>query len=417
MTARRSVGLAVLVSALGYFVDAYDLILFSILRVTSLTDLGVRPQSQLAVGVMLLNMQLAGLLLGGLVWGVLGDKRGRLSVLFGSIFIYSAANLANAAVSDIPTYALCRFVAGFGLAGELGAGVTLVSELMPKHARGYGTTIIATTGVLGVVAAALCGDVLPWRAAYASGGGLGLLLLVVRVGVVESDMFRRVRSAHVSRGNFGQLVTQRQTALKYLRIILLAVPIWFSIGILLTFSPELAQALGLAQAPRLPHTILWFYVGFTAGDLGSGLMSQALRSRRKVVLLFLCLVGLCMLAYPHMAARSLSQFYIWYALLGLACGYWAVFVTMASEQFGTNLRATAATTAPNFVRASALPLSYAVQASQNKLGLVNVSLGIGFCTILVALWALRGLEESFGRDLDYLEGVNVGPINHFAGET
>ena len=393
----------ILVAALGYFVDIYDLILFSIVRVPSLTALGVSGGALLESGVLLLNMQMAGMLVGGIAWGVMGDRRGRLSVLFGSILLYSIANIANAFVQDVSTYAVLRFVAGVGLAGELGAGITLVSEILPKEVRGYGTTIVASVGVMGAVVAVLVGDAFDWRIAYMVGGAMGLALLVLRIGVFESGLFEGVKQTTVARGNFFALFASPARARRYLSVVLVGLPIWYVIGILITFAPEIGAAVGVTPAPRAARAVLFAYLGLTAGDMASGLLSQWMGSRKRALGLFLGMTAACILVYFAPFAKSLGLFYAICFGLGVSIGYWAVFVTVASEQFGTNLRATATTTAPNFVRGAVVPVTLLFQALRAPLGISLAGLAVGLLTVTIAAVALWGLEETFGRDLDFLE--------------
>ncbi len=393
----------ILVAALGYFVDIYDLILFSIVRVPSLTALGVSGGALLESGVLLLNMQMAGMLVGGIAWGVMGDRRGRLSVLFGSILLYSIANIANAFVQDVSTYAALRFVAGVGLAGELGAGITLVSEILPKEVRGYGTTIVASVGVMGAVVAVLVGDAFDWRIAYMVGGVMGLALLVLRIGVFESGLFEGVKQTTVARGNFFALFANPARTRRYLSVVLVGLPIWYVIGILITFAPEIGTAVGVTPAPTAARAVLFAYLGLTAGDMASGLLSQWMRSRKRALGLFLGMTTACILVYFAPFAKSLGLFYAICFGLGVSIGYWAVFVTVAAEQFGTNLRATATTTAPNFVRGAVVPVTLLFQALHAPLGISLAGLAVGLLTVTIAATALWGLEETFGRDLDFLE--------------
>jgi MFS family permease len=293
-TPRSSVTAAVLLAALGYFVDIYDLVLFSVLRVSSLKSLGVDEAGLVPTGGVLLDLQLGGMILGGVAWGVLADKRGRLTVLFGSIVIYSLGNLANAFVDTVWAYGACRLVAGFGLAGELGAGITLVSELLPKERRGLGTTLVASIGLSGALAAGLIGDALVtrlpvdgWRYAYALGGGVGLLLLVLRLSVFESGLFERTKSQHVPHGDVRQLLFPMERGLRFLRVIMVGMPIWFVAGVLFVFSPEIGLALGLPQKPTGGQTIFWAYAGVTIGDVASGLVSHAFKNRKRVIGVFL----------------------------------------------------------------------------------------------------------------------------------
>ncbi len=400
----RHVKLAILVAALGYFVDIYDLILFSVIRVRSLKALGVPEAELLDTGVLLINMQMGGMLLGGILWGVLGDRRGRLSVLFGSIVMYSLANIANGFVDSVQTYAVLRFVAGIGLAGELGAGITLVSEIMQKEQRGYGTTIVAGVGICGAVVAVLVAERFDWRTAYFVGGAMGLALLVLRVGVAESGMFQQVASqARVTRGNFFALFAKKERLVRYVCLILSGVPIWYSVGILVTFSPEIGKTIGLAPAPAAGTAVMFNYIGLALGDFASGALSQVLKSRRRVVFIFLGLTLAGIASYFLLGRSSLVAFYASCFAIGVGTGYWAVFVTMASEQFGTNLRATATTTAPNFVRGAVVPLTMSFAALKADLGVQGSALAVGAVTMLVAFLSLRALPETYGKDLDFVE--------------
>ena len=400
---RAPVALTVLVAALGYFVDIYDLILFSIVRVKSLAGIGVAKDQILEQGVLLLDMQMGGMLIGGIVWGILGDKRGRLSVLFGSIALYSAANIANGFVQTVPQYAALRLIAGIGLAGELGAGITLVSEIMHKESRGYGTTIVATIGICGAVVAALVGDLFHWRTAYFVGGGMGLALLLLRVGLYESGMFAGVKAAGVKLGNFSSLFSTKLRAKKYLAVIVVGVPIWYAVGILVTFSPEIGKAMGMSEVPAPGRAVMMTYIGLAAGDFASGALSQVLRSRRRVLAGFLALTGASIVAYFTLGRSSLTAFYAVCLVLGFATGYWAVFVTMASELFGTNIRATVTTTAPNFVRGSVVLLTFSFKHLKDALGVVGSAAAVGAITMAIAVVALIALEETYGKSLDYVE--------------
>jgi putative MFS transporter len=402
---RGVVVLAIVAAALGFFVDAYDLLLYNIVRNTSLRSLGFSGDQLTDVGIFLLNAQLIGVLIGGIVWGVLGDIYGRRSVLFGSIILYSAATCFNAIVANVPLYAVCRFVAGLGLAGELGAGVTLVSELMSKENRGYGTMIVAAVGVLGIVTASWIGDKFDWRTAYLIGGGLGFVLLLLRLGVRESGMFNRIKTASVSRGNFFALFTNAVRLKRYVCLILVAMPIWYAIGILITFSPEIGKALGLPEAPNAGRAIMLYYLALTFGDLTNGFLSQVFRTRKRIVAVFLSLIVLFCVVYFLLGGRSMTTFYVICFLLGWSSGYWALFITMSAEQFGTNLRATAAVTAPNFVRGLTFVLTLAFGGLRGRLGSVSSAALIGAVTILLAFISLTQLEETYGKDLDYTEPI------------
>jgi MFS family permease len=401
--AKRALWAALLVSALGYFVDIYDLILFSIVRMKSLRAIGVPDANLLDEGIRLINWQMGGMLLGGILWGVLGDKRGRLSVLFGSIVMYSLANIANAYVTTVSAYAAMRFFAGVGLAGELGAGITLVTETMPKHTRGIGTSIVAGVGISGAVAAYFVGENFPWTTAYIVGGVMGLCLLVLRIGVFESAMFQKLLSQAASRGNFFSLFATRERTVKYLSVILVGVPIWFVTGILVTFSPELGKALGMMDPPQAARAVLYSYCGLAVADFMSGIVSHFLKSRKRTIFLFLSFTLVWMLVYFHTGPLSVGTFYWVCFFLGVGCGYWAMFVTVASEQFGTNIRATATTTVPNFVRGAVPLLTFGFQAMKPALGVARSAETVGMSAVVLAFLAATRLEETYGKDLDYVE--------------
>ncbi len=400
---RQLLQIPVIVAALGYFVDIYDLLLFSIVRIESLKSLGVAEGDLLSKGVFLINMQMGGLLIGGILWGILGDKKGRITVLFSSILIYSLANLANGLVTSVNQYAILRFIAGVGLAGELGVGITLVAEILPKEIRGYGTSLVAGVGMLGAVLAYFIAEQFQWRTAYFIGGGLGLLLLFLRVKVFESGIFEKVKEGSVSRGNFLSLFTSRKQFFKYIRCILIGIPVWFVAGILMTFSPEFGKVLDLGVPIVAGKAVMWEYLGLTIGDISSGLLSQYFNSRKKVVFLFISLVGILSAVYLFVPLQSVTIFYALCVCLGFGAGYWALFVTIAAEQFGTNMRATVATTAPNFVRGSILIMTPLFLIFKEQFGILTGAGLVGLLAIATALIGLLNMEETFGKDLDFVE--------------
>jgi len=404
-------GPAVVVAALGYFVDIYDLILFNIVRVPSLTWLGVPRHALIDVGASIINWQMMGMLLGGIGFGIVGDKLGRLQILFGSITLYSLATIANGFVGlqdlmpPLWEYRVLRLVAGVGLAGELGAGVTLVAEVLPARLRGYGTMLVASVGVSGAVVANLVAKHLDWRVAYWVGGGLGLVLLISRIGVRESSMFERVKGAEgVRRGEMVDLFRSGRRLKRYVASILIGVPIWFSNQILIAYSPEFAHALGVTGPITAGDAVMMFYGGLVLGDLSSGLLSQLLRSRRRVVLLFaLALLGANVLYFAAGRGASPSTFLLLCGLLGFSGGYWAIFITIAAEQFGTNIRATVATTVPNFVRGLVVVVNAMFLAAKGPLGLAGAAALVGSVWFTAAIVAAWGMRETFGIDLDYVE--------------
>ena len=401
--ANKNVVLLIIVAALGYFVDIYDLVLFSVIRVQSLKGIGIADSDLLSVGVKLMNAQMIGMLIGGIVWGVLGDKFGRLKVLFGSILMYSLANIANGFVTDVNTYAIIRFIAGIGLAGELGAGITLVTETMSKEKRGFGTMIVAGIGLLGAVVAGLVGDKFPWQTAYFIGGGLGLFLLILRLGVLESSMYTHIADSKVKKGDFWMLFNNWGRFKKYLNCTLIALPLWFVVGILVTFAPEFGKAMGATEPLSAGKGILFTYLGIAIGDIFTGILSQYFKTRKKIVAVFLFFTLISILLFLFSKGFN-NQTYHWICILmGISTGYWVIFITIAAEQFGTNLRSTVTTSAPNFVRGSVVLITLSFEWLKTPLGIINAALLIGICIIAIAFIAVYHLEETFGKDLDFIE--------------
>lgn len=402
-SSNKNVLMIIIISALGYFVDIYDLILFSIVRVVSLKSLGISGDALMSDGVLLLNMQMGGMLIGGIIWGIVGDKKGRISVLFGSILLYSLANLANGFVQNITQYAVLRFIAGIGLAGELGAGITLVSEVMSAESRGYGTMIVATIGIFGAVVAAMVGDYFDWRVAYFVGAGLGFVLLVLRVGVFESGMYDSIKAQNVSKGNFLMLFKDKKYLAKYIYCISVGVPIWFIVGILITFSPEFAKVFNISEPIVAGKAVMFCYIGLAIGDFLSGALSQIFKSRKKIIEAFIIFEAVMIFVYLFLNRYDAFFFYIVCISLGVSGGYWAVFVTNASEQFGINIRATVTTTVPNFVRGAVVPVTILFEYLRNYTGIIYSALIVAVMTLFIAYFAVRRLEETYGKDLNYIE--------------
>ncbi|MFZ4543650.1 MAG: MFS transporter [Saprospiraceae bacterium] len=409
MLNNRVIFTTVLVAALGYMVDIYDLIIFSIVRVQSLKDLGITDPAQIqSIGLGIIAAQMRGMLIGGILWGILGDKMGRLSVLFGSIILYSIANTANGFVQTVEQYHWLRFIAGIGLAGELGVGITLVSEVMSKEKRGFGTTIVASVGVAGAVLAYFVAEAFAWRNAYIFGGALGFALLLLRISVFESGMYQNIKKQKVQKGNFLKIFTNYRLFIKYIKCVLIGSSTWLIIGILVTSAPEFGKAFGMNNPPTTgAKAIMFCYLGLIIGDLSSGLLSQYLKSRRKTLFIYLSLTALASAFYLSSGNISLDYFYFKIFLIGVAGGFWVIFVSMASEQFGTNLRATVSTTVPNFARGSLDLLVWAFLFLSRdygmNLGAVNAAWILSGICMAVSLIAVYYSEETFGKDLDYVE--------------
>ena len=397
--------IVVIVAALGYFVDIYDLVLFMMVRVSSLQGIGIPADQLTSAGVDLMNLQMIGMLMGGIVWGILGDKRGRLSTLFLTILLYSLANIANGFVTSSEQYAVLRFIAGFGLAGELGIGITLVSEVMSKEKRAWGTGIVAGVGIAGAVLAYWVAK-WGWREAYWIGGALGLGLLALRVYVHESGMFDKVKSSGVERGNFFSLFTSRKRVIKYIACILIGMPVWFTAGILMGLSPEFGIALKLTGPVTAADAVMYHYAGAAIGSIITAWLSEKLRSRKKALWIAIGALAVCCGWYFMSTGASPAMYYFISFILGICMGYWAVFVTVASEQFGTNIRSTVTTTVPNFVRGTLAFMSvwWLHMAVDNGMGAIKSAVIVGSVVFAIALVAVFFLEESHGKDLDYTEG-------------
>lgn len=401
-TTTDPLNIVVIVAALGYFVDIYDLILFSIVRVPSLQAIGIASDQLKDAGIYLINMQMIGMLLGGIVWGILGDKKGRLSTLFLTILLYSLANIANGFVQNLDQYACLRIIAGFGLAGELGIGITLVSEVMTKETRGWGTSIVSGIGIVGAALAFWVSE-WGWREAYWVGGVLGLMLLGLRVYVHESGMFDKVKESSAKRGDFLSLFKNWKRFYKYISCIFVGVPVWFTIGILVTFSKEFGEALGITSPVSPGKAVMLHYIGAALGSIITGFISQQLKSRKKALWFAITALAFLSSGYFYSFGVSSTLFYFIIFLLGLAQGYWAVFITVTSEQFGTNLRSTVTTTVPNFVRGATIPMIIWWKYMTEEMGIVQSAMIVGTVVIVLAFIAVFFLEESFGKDLDYLE--------------
>lgn len=395
---------AVLISAVGYFVDIYDLIIFNVVKKRSLESLGYFGEAFKTQEIFLFNLQMAGMLIGGLLWGILGDKKGRASVLFGSILLYSVANIANAFVPNIEMYGICRFVAGVGLAGELGAGITLVLESMDKEQRGYGTMIIVTFGALGAVAASFVGQI-DWQLAYITGGVMGLIILLLRVTSLESGMFKQMKNQAVNQGNLLLIFANRNRFVRYISCIGIGLPVWFVIGVLINLCERFAYHIGITNGKvSVAEAVMYAYLGLSFGDFLSGMFSQWFRNRKKVILGYLIANFVLVVIYLFSRDISLTQFYLMCFALGTATGYWALFVTIAAEQFGTNLRSTVANTVPNFVRGAVIPITLSFKFLENQLiDTVAAALLVGLICIGLAIWSVFNVHETFGKDLDYLE--------------
>jgi len=395
--------ITVLVAGIGFFIDAFDLFLFNVYRIPSLKDLGFSGSELTFMGEKLLAIQMAGMMLGGIITGIYADKQGRVRVLFGSILLYSLSNFANAFVQDVNTYAVIRFLAGVGLAGELGAGITLVSESMSVEKRGYGTILVATLGALGAVTAGLIGDFLPWRQAFMAAGAAGGILLLLRLSSFESSMFHESRSMTEKRGSLVLLFSSPRRSLKYLACILMGIPIWYSVGLLITLSPEIAKDHSI-EGLKLSTCFILFQVGITSGDLLSGVLSQLARSRKRILIAFMTF-GILSTIYHFIRIHASQQLNSTSFLMGLGCGYLSVFVTSTAEHFGINLRVTVTATVTNFMRGAVVLLVPLHQGIERLCGLdLTGGLAVTGCIVWgLAIASVLALPDTFGRSLAFAE--------------
>jgi MFS family permease len=394
----------VIVAALGYFVDIYDLLLFGIVRIPSLTELGLDEAAVSIEGASILNWQMTGLLLGCILWGVLGDKKGRLSVLFGSIITYSLANFACGFVHDVTIYKILRFIAGIGLAGELGAGITLVSESLPKRLRAIGTSLVAGVGLLGAIVGYFTVELFSWRNAYFIGGGMGILLLFLRIGVFESGMFHTMKEkTHVAKGNFLSFFTNKNRLILYLKCIGIGLPTWYIIGVLATFSNEFGKALGISEAIKPALAVMWCYVGLSIGDLLSGVVSYWLESRIRTVTYMMAFTVVGALIYLYAGITTSTGLYAICVWMGFGIGYWAMFVTIGAEQFGTNVRATAATTIPNMVRGTVVLMTTLYTTLKPHVFELKAAGIVGLICFGIGFYCIRTIPETHHKDLDFIE--------------
>jgi len=393
----------VIVAALGYFVDIYDMLLFAFVRLTSLESFGYSAEQSVDIGLSVISHQMIGLLLGGIIWGIIGDKKGRMSVLFGSIIMYSLANIANGMVQDITQYKLCRFIAGVGLAGELGAGVTLVCELIDKEKRGYATSFIAGVGLTGAIVAYFISKEFDWRICYYIGGGLGFLLLALRFSVYESGLFTHEKAKQIPHGNFLMFFTSKDRFRRYMLGILIGLPTWYIMGILVQISDQFAKHFGIREKVSPGRVMMYMYIAISLADFLSGILSQVLKSRKKALWIYYAVMILGVVLYFWQAGGSAMGMYIICAIMGVGTGFWALFVTMAAEQFGTNLRATATTTTPNMVRGSLVLVAILFEFLKEHISFIAAGAVTGVIVITIGVAALYKMQETYGKDLDFVE--------------
>ena len=396
----------VIISALGYFVDIYDLLLFGIVRIPSLKALGLNPDAD---GTFILNCQMVGLLIGGVFWGIFGDKKGRLSVLFGSILVYSLANIACGFLPYFPKenlvyqYAGLRFIAGIGLAGELGAGITLVSESLPKSLRAIGTSVVAGFGLMGAVVAQLTVELAGgWNISYIIGGIMGIMLLILRVSVSESGIYKNIEHKSVSKGNFLSFFTNKERLTRYLKCIAVGLPTWYCIGILAVLANQFAPELGIKDL-NPGKAIMWAYIGISVGDLMSGFISHALKSRKMAIfyMLLFTIIGVAVMLFGN--TNTETKYYMFCVWLGLGTGYWAMFVTLAAEQFGTNIRNTATTTVPNMVRGLVPVMILAFDLLKNNFTVIISAAIVGIVVFGLAFYSSLTISETHDKDLEFTE--------------
>ena len=405
-TQNKTIGLLsipVLVAALGYFVDIYDLLLFGMIRSSSLKSLGLTGDRAVQTGLDIMSIQMYGLLAGGIIWGIMGDKKGRLSVLFGSIILYSVANIANGLVQTVAQYDVCRFFAGVGLAGELGAGITLVSELISKEKRGIATSLVAGIGLTGAIVAYFISQAFDWRVCFYIGGVLGMLLLLLRIRVFESGMYKQIQKANIQKGNFLMFFTNARRFKTYLLAILIGLPTWYVIGLLIQVSDKFGKEFGITEAIVPGKGVMYAYIAISIADVLVGFVSQVLKSRKKALYIFYAITIAGIILYFRQQNGTAADMYLICALMGFGTGFWALFVTMAAEHFGTNLRATAATTVPNMVRGSLPLIIILFKSLQPHFTFTEAGSVTGIIVMSISTIAVFLTRETFGKDLNFIE--------------
>jgi predicted MFS family arabinose efflux permease len=399
--------LPVIVGSLGFFVDIYDLQVFAITRIASFKELGITGEAAKNVGESIIGWQMIGIVTGGIIWGVLGDKKGRKSVLFGSILLYSLATIANGFVQDVTTYTILRFVAGLGLAGELGASITLTSEMLPKEKRGIAAAIIATSGVMGTIVAYFVSTYTSdWRMCYFIGGGMGLALLFLRMRVLDSGLYNAAKAGGKKMGNLLMIFTNKERFIRYFRAIMIGLPVWYVIGILITFSNEFAKQFGISDFDQ-PRSLMLQYVALAFGDMSAGLLANYIKSRKKTLYIYYGILSVVIaLFFLLKGGGSATSMYMFCMALGFGAGISVLYITMSAEQFGTNLRATAAISIPNLVRGFLVPmiLLFKLLRSDTVFGsYITGAWVVGIVVMLCGWIAVYHTKETFGKEMDFVE--------------
>jgi MFS transporter, putative metabolite:H+ symporter len=391
------------VAALGYFVDVYDLLIFGAERVESLQAVGVPKEDMKDVGILILNFQMAGLILGGFLFGILADKLGRLKVLFASILLYSVANIANAFVTTVPAFAGARFFAGIGLAGELGVALSWISESLERRQRTIATMIVSAIGLFGGIAAALVGSVCHWKTSYIIGGVMGLILLVLRISVKESKIFIKNQFKDIKRGDLIELFGSRKQLYKYLLCVFAGAPAVVFINLYITLTPEFALAFGITEPVSVSTAIMVYLMVFAVSDILCGFLSKLMQKRKGPLLIYACM-QIFATAYFLLAPPDTAMgYYYRCAFLGFSIGYWGILITNSVEQFGTNIRATVATSTPNLIRGLTIPASLIFTNLIPAYGLVRSGAIVGFSLIVISIISILLLKDKFENNLNFTE--------------
>jgi hypothetical protein len=247
-------------------------------------------------------------------------------------------------------------------------------------------------------------ELFDWRTCYYIGGALGLTLLLLRMQVKESVLFKQVKQAGVKRGDFLMFFNNKERALLYLRCIMIGIPAWYIIGVLVTFSDQFGKEFGI-EGIDPGKAIMYQYMAIAFGDLTAGLLSKLLNSRKKALFVFYGITTLFLGLYFGLRGGGSAQNMYWLcAGLGFGTGFSVIYITMSAEQFGTNLRATAAVTIPNMVR-GALPLIIILfKGMRNWTGsYVTGAVLTGALLMLIAVYAAIGIRETYNKELDFVE--------------
>jgi MFS transporter, putative metabolite:H+ symporter len=381
----------------GYFIDIFDLVLFSTLRISSFEELKITDPTYWTV--VFFNLQMTGILVGGIFWGKMADIKGRSWSFMGTILVFSIANIINGLTSSLTVYGICRFIAGFGLAGEMGSGIALICEKVPDEKRSLYLGFVSSLGCIGAVLSGWLGDIVYWRYLFIGSGFAGILLTLLRKNLLEPDLFRKTATLNIPRGQWKTLFQSPPDLIRFILLIFLGIPMWYIIGILWSFSTEMTSTIGL-NIFTSGQAILWGYVGVWMGDMLMPFVSQFLKSRIFTIQICLIMMLLGVIYLFQFQPHSLLSFQLTHIFLGFTIGYWAVYATLCGESFGTNIRALTSTSLPSLIRFSSIPMMIIYQYGRDENEL-NIALGMGLTVLCISMITTYFIKDTFQKDIDF----------------